>query len=268
MKLNSQSESTLQNYGRSICKLSLHFSKLPSQITDEQIKDYLLLLKDTINPSGSYFKHTVYGLRYLFRLTSQEHRLVKLPKLKKSKALPVVLSKKECRELFSKPSSLKHRVLLTFVYSTGLRISELQQIKISDIDSDRMQVFVHHGKGGKSRYIHLSEMMLRGLKKYYQIYRPEKHLFNGHQLGSIWSVRGIHSALKSALAKTKISKKVTMHTLRHSYATHLLEDGLDLYSIQKLLGHSHIHTTLTYLHIARVSPKHGHSPLDTLYTAS
>jgi len=266
MKLNSQSESTLQNYGRSICKLSLHFNKLPSEITDEQIKDYLLLLKDTIKPSGSYFKHTVYGLRYLFRLTGQQFRLVELPQLKKSKALPVVLSKQECKALFVAPSSIKHRVLLAFTYSTGLRISELQHIRLCDIDSERMQVFVLCGKGGKSRYVHLSEMILGGLRKYFRACQPEGYLFNGKNPGSILSARGIHSILKSALEKTKISKKVTLHTLRHSYATHLLEDGLDLYSIQKLLGHSHINTTLTYLHIARVSPKHGHSPLDTLYT--
>lgn len=192
--------------------------------------------------------------------------MVTLPDLKKRNPLPVVLGKTECKQLFAASDCLKHRVVLAFTYSTGVRISELQHIRIADIDSDRMQVYIQKGKGRKSRYVHLSAVMLNGLRKYFTQYQPQHYLFNGHKPGSLWSTRGIHSALKTSLDKTSIHKKVTMHTLRHSYATHLLEDGLDLYTIQRLLGHANINTTLIYLHIARVCPGYGHSPLDTLYS--
>jgi len=265
IRLNGQSESTLANYGRSLAHLSLYFECTPLALSDEQINDYLLLLRDRQNPSLSYFKHTVYGLRYSFRLVGREDRAIRLPSIKRLNSLPVVLSREECRRLFRSSKLLKHRILLTLAYSAGLRISEVVNLRQADIDFDRMQIHIRQSKYNKDRYVPLSRYMAQGLKKYYDGCSPKEWVFNGHGPGSPFSQRGAQWVMKSCVKSAGITKKVSMHTLRHSYATHLLEDGLDLYSIQKLLGHAHVSTTLVYLHVAKTLPQRAHSPLDTLY---
>lgn len=265
IRLNGQSESTLSNYGRSIAKMSLYFGCTPLELPDEKINDYLLLLRDTQQPSLSYFKHTVYGLRYAFRLVGREDRAIKLPSIKRMKDLPVVLSREECRRLFRAPRLLKHRILLCLVYSAGLRISEVVRLGQTDIDFDRKQIHIRRSKYNKDRYVPLSTYIASGLKKYYDACQPRKWVFNGKQSGEPMSTRGVQWVMRTSLKAANISKSASLHTLRHSYATHLLEDGLDLYSIQKLLGHEHVSTTLIYLHVAQSLSQRAHSPLDTLY---
>ena len=265
IRLSGKSESTLSNYGKCIAKMSLHFGCTPLELTDPQINDYLLLLRDTQNPSLSYFKHTVYGLRYVFRLVGREDRAIRLPSIKRLKELPVVMSKAECKVLFKTPKLLKHRILLTLMYSAGLRIAEVCNLKQADIDFDRMQIHIRRGKGDKDRYVPLSKMMARGLQKYYAAENPKTWVFNGKEYGSPLSKRGVQWVMRTTRTASGIEKKITCHTLRHSYATHLLEDGLDIVTIQKLLGHETILTTMIYLHIAQVNPKRAFSPLDTLY---
>lgn len=265
IRLNGQSESTLSNYGRSIARMSLYFGCTPLELPDEKINDYLLLLRDTQQPSLSYFKHTVYGLRYAFRLVGREDRAIKLPSIKRMKDLPVVLSREECRRLFRAPRLLKHRILLCLVYSAGLRISEVVRLGQVDIDFDRKQIHIRRSKYNKDRYVPLSTYIASGLKKYYDACQPRKWVFNGKQSGEPMSTRGVQWVMRTSLKAANISKSASLHTLRHSYATHLLEDGLDLYSIQKLLGHEHVSTTLIYLHVAQSLSQRAHSPLDTLY---
>lgn len=265
IRLNGQSESTLANYGKSIAKLSLYFGCTPLELTDAQINDYLLLLRDHQNPSYSYFKHTVYGLRYVFRLVGREDRAIRLPTIKRIKDLPVVFSKNECRLLFKTPKLLKHRILLSLTYSAGLRIAEVCSLHQRDIDFDRKQIHIRQSKYKKDRYVPLSDLMAKGLKKYYHACQPKDWVFNGKSYGSPISKRGIGWVMRTTLKKTGIQKKASLHTLRHTYATHLLEDGLDLYTIQHLLGHEHISTTLVYLHVAHTIQQRGHSPFDTLY---
>lgn len=265
VRLNGQSESTLANYARSLAKLSLHFGCIPLDLTDQQINEYLLIIRDKQNPSLSYFKHTVYGLRYCFRLSGRNDRAIELPSIKRLQQLPTVLSKQECRRLFKAPKLLKHRVLLTLTYSAGLRISEVSSLKINEIDFDRMLIHIRQSKGNKDRFVPLSPLMAKGLRKYFQSCSPAKFVFNGQTPGSQLSIRAIQWLCKDAVKAAQIHKRASMHTLRHSYATHLLEDGLDLYSIQKLLGHAHISTTLVYLHVAQTLPIKSFSPLDTLY---
>jgi site-specific recombinase XerD len=267
--LSGKSESTLNNYTKTTAKLSLHFGCTPLELTDAQINDYLLMLRDNSYennaPSLSYFKHTVYGLRYLFRLVGREDKAIRLPSIKKIKELPSVLSREECRRLLRVPKLLKHRVLLSLIYSTGLRCAEARALELRDIDFDRMQIHIRQGKGKKDRYVPLAEKMVRGLKKYYEACRPVKYVFNGHALGSPMSQRGMQWAIQEAVKKAEIIKRVHLHTLRHSYATHLVEDGLDVYTIQHLLGHENIQSTLIYLHVAHKVEKIAHSPFDTLY---
>lgn len=245
--------------------MSLHFGCTPLALTDAQINDYLLLLRDRQNPSFSYFKHTVYGLRYVFRLIGREDKAIRLPSIQRIKDLPTVLSQAECRLFFKTPKLLKHRVLLTLIYSAGLRSAEVTNLRQADIDFDRMLIHVRQGKGKKDRYVPLSPYMAQGLKKYYQSVLPKTWVFNGKQYGTPFSKRGVQFVVRTTLKKSGIQKKVTAHTLRHSYATHLLEDGLDIVTIQKLLGHECISTTLVYLHVAQTVTQRAYSPLDILY---
>lgn len=265
VKLNGYSKSTLTNYGRCIAKLSLYFGCTPLELEDDQINEYLLELNATQSPSKSYFKHTVYGLRYVFRLMNRDDRAIRLPSIKRTKSLPDVLSRQECKRLFKAPKLLRHRVLLMFIYSAGLRISEVCRLRIEDIDSDRMMIHVRQSKGRKDRYVVLSELALQGLRKYFRGERPVTWLFNGKKRGTPMSHHGVQWVMREAVKKSGIRKKATVHTLRHSYATHLLEAGLDLVTVKEQLGHARIETTMEYLHIARLRPQQAFSPLDVLY---
>ncbi|MEM6736175.1 MAG: tyrosine-type recombinase/integrase [Bacteroidota bacterium] len=265
VRLNGQSESTLSNYGRCLAKLSLYFGCTPLELSDEKINDYLLMLRGHESPSFSYFKHTVYGLRYAFRLMGREDRAIRLPSIKRMKELPTVLSRQECKRLFHAPKLLKHRILLCLVYSAGLRISEVIGLKQSDIDFDRMQIHIRRSKYNKDRYVPLSVQVAQGLKKYYEACQPKEWVFVGKDPHAPMSTRGGQFLMRSAVKRAGIEKKVSLHSLRHGYATHLLEDGLDLYTIQKLLGHEHVSTTLVYLHVAQRVARQAHSPFDTLY---
>jgi len=188
-----------------------------------------------------------------------------MPVIKKAHTLPTVLSKEECKAIFSAPKSLKHRFLLAFAYAGGLRMNELRALKIVDVDLQRKQIHIRQGKGKKDRYVILSGFILDRFQKYLDEVKPKVYLFEGLTVGEMMGERSIQYVINEAVRKTDIQKKVSMHTLRHSFATHLLEDGVDLYSIQRLLGHSDIRTTIVYLHVAQVIPKVAHSPLDTLY---
>lgn len=263
--LDRLSKSLITNYGRNVCHLALHFGRLPHEVSVEEINTYLYRKTVHENLSESYFKQTVFGLRFWFRLFGKDEQALKLPVIKKEKKLPEVLSKEECKELFKAPRSLKRRFLLAFAYSAGLRMNELRHLKISDIDTGRMQVRVSHGKGKKDRYVILSKYIKSRLSDYLKEVKPQVYLFEGQTPGDVMGERSIQYIIKEALQKTGIRKQVSMHTLRHSFATHLLEDGVDIYTIQHLLGHSQLRTTLVYLHIAQVIPKVGKSPLDTLY---
>jgi site-specific recombinase XerD len=178
-------------------------------------------------------------------------KVVQLPKIKRSNKLPVVLNHKECKALFNAPELLKHRVLLSFIYSAGLRAREVSRMKPSDIDSGRRMIHIRQSKYNKDRYVPLSPLMLEGLRKYYYACRPMDYIFNGNEPGSPLSVRGMQWALREAVKKCKLQKGITLHTLRHSYATHLLEFGMDIVTIKELLDHGSIDTTLVYLHVAR-----------------
>ncbi|MEM7009170.1 MAG: tyrosine-type recombinase/integrase [Thermodesulfobacteriota bacterium] len=181
------------------------------------------------------------------------------------KELHTVLSRQACKRLFHAPKLLKHRILLALVYSAGLRISEVIHLKQADIDFDRMQLHIRRSKYNKDRYVPLSVGIATGLKKYYDACQPREWVFVGKDGHSLMSSRGVQSLMRAAVKGAGIKKKASLHTLRDSYATHLLEDGLDLYSIQQLLGHEHVTTTLVYLHVAQRVAQQAHSPFDTLY---
>lgn len=263
--LRGQSKSTLQNYIRRIALLSLHFGKLPELLEEEEINEYLVALaRDPKSPSRSSFKHMVYGLRYYYRLLGMNKRAIALPSLKRETKLPVILNRKELKELFVAPQLLKQRIVLSLIYSAGLRGQEVVNLKIADIDFERMTIHIRQSKYKKDRVLPLSPIMAQGLKKYIHAENPYIWLFNGKEIDGRYSIRGLSWVMREALKKTSITKEVSLHSLRHSYATHLLEEGLNIVTVKELLGHADITTTMIYLHVAQCSHIKAHSPLDSL----
>lgn len=264
--LRGQSKSTLNNYIRRIALFVIHFQDLPENISEDEINEYLVALaRDPKSPSRSSFKHMVYGLRYYYRLLGENKKAIALPSLKHDTKLPVILNRSELKELFNAPTLLKQRIVLTLIYSAGLRGQEVINLKIADIDFERKTIHIRQSKYKKDRIVPLSNYMAHGLKKYLKAENPHIWLFNGKEPDGRYSVRGLSWVFRENLKKTSITKRVNLHSLRHSYATHLLEEGLNIITVKELLGHSEIATTMIYLHVAQCDLIKAHSPLDTLY---
>jgi len=264
--LGGRSQSTLDNYIRRIALVCLEFNRLPEDISEEEINEYLTgLAQMAKSPSRSSFKHAVYGLRYYFRHIGLNKRAIDLPSMKKEVKLPVIFNRSELRQLFTAPTLLKHRIVLTLIYSAGLRSQEAINLKLSDIDFERKTIHIRQSKYKKDRIVPLSSYIAKGLIKYISAEHPHIWLFNGKEPDGRYSVKGLSWIIRENLKKTDIKKDVSLHSLRHSYATHLLEDGVNIVTIKELLGHAHITTTMIYLHVAQIAPGGAHSPLDTLY---
>ena len=264
--LSGQSKSTLTNYGRKVAQVCLHFGKLPQHISEKEINRYLATVaRQSKTPSLSDFKFYVHGLRYCYRLLGMNEKALKLPSIREPHKLPVVLNRQECIAMFKAPELLKHRVLLSLIYSAGLRAGEASRLKLADIDSGRMMIHIRQSKFNKDRYVPLSPLILQGLRKYYYACQPVEYLFNGNSAGSPLSIKGMQWALREAVKRCKLQKGISLHTLRHSYATHLLEEGMDIVSIKELLGHERIQTTMVYLHVAKPNRTNLFSPFDRLY---
>ncbi len=264
--LRGQSKSTLNNYVRRIALFVIHFERLPEHINEDEVNEYLVALaRDPKSPSRSSFKHMVYGLRYYYRLLGMNKKAIALPSLKKDTKLPVILNRQELKELFRAPTLLKQRIVLSLIYSAGLRGQEVINLKISDVDFERMTIHIRQTKYKKDRIVPLSQAMAIGLKKYLAAENPYLWLFNGKEASGKYSVRGLSWVMRENLKKTSITKDVNLHSLRHSYATHLLEEGLNIVTLKELLGHAEITTTMIYLHVAQCEHIKAHSPLDTLY---
>lgn len=268
--INGKSESTLNNYTRCLAHLALHYKKSPELLEKEAIDDYLFYCKNLHDtPSDSFFKHTIYGLRAVYKLLGMDGRKVQLPEIKRQNDLPVVMSLEEVKKLISAPKYLKHRLMIATLYGCGLRSYELCALKLSDVDFDRNTVFIRKQKGKQDRYVPLSVHLARGLQKYIQTEKPHIYLFNSQKTDDgkpiPITVRAIQWVIKENRSKIGTSKKITAHTLRHSYATHLLESGLNLLALKELLGHARIETTLIYLHVSNTGSSKKYSPLDLLY---
>ena len=269
-----RSKTTFENYSRHVAAVAIYYGKIPTELDQEQIHDYLFYLqKKSKTPSQSYFKHTVYGLRFLLKSEGLPYSFLNLPEIKHEKRVQVVLSKEEVWRLLKSWDLLKHRVLVGLLYGCGLRCMEVRSIRLQDMDFDRRQLLVVQGKGKKDRYVPLSEHLIRGLKSYIEVEKPVEWLFNGQPLpnraggdfDSRYSQKGVQWAVKQACKRAGITKDVHVHTLRHTYATHLLEDGIDIMTLKNLLGHENIETTIEYLQIAQLPTQKVFSPLDTLF---
>ncbi len=266
VSLRGQSSSTLNNYIRRIALFVIHFQRLPERVSEDEANEYLVALaRDPKSPSRSSFKHMVYGLRYYYRILGMNKKAIALPSLKGDTKLPVILNRSELKELFAVPKLLKQRIVLSLIYSAGLRGQEVINLKISDIDFERKTIHIRQTKYKKDRILPLSPTMAIGLRKYLGAENPHIWLFNGKQAESKYSTRGLSWVMRENLKKTSITKEVNLHSLRHTYATHLLEEGVNIVSLKELLGHSQITTTMIYLHVAQFEYVKPHSPLDTLY---
>ncbi|MDM1140034.1 tyrosine-type recombinase/integrase [Empedobacter sp. R132-2] len=277
-----RSKRTFDNYSRHVAALALHFGKIPTELDPEDIKDYLFeLQKRSKTPSQSYFKHTVYGLRFLLKTEGLPYSYLHLPTIPKVKKLPVILSREEIWRMLQTAELLKHKLLIGLIYGCGLRCMEVRNIELRHLDFDRKMLHIVQGKGRKDRYVPLSEHLIRGLKTFIKVENPVQYLFNGNQnrnveeidqpdygtpdFDSRYSQRGVQWVIKTIAKKAGITKEVHTHTLRHSFATHLLEDGVSIIMVQKLLGHERIESTMEYLHVCQLSDQQPHSPLDTVF---
>jgi integrase/recombinase XerD len=236
-----------------------------SSLTKEQVQAYMLWLLKHKRYSYTHLHTTINALKFYFeQVQGREKEFYDLPRPQKQLKLPSVLSEAEVVSLIQKTVNIKHRALLMTAYSAGLRVSELVNLRVQDIDSGRMLIHIHNGKGGKDRMVQLSTVLLETLRTYYKQYKPSGYLFEGDRNGEPYSSRSAQEVLKRSKLWAGVKKKGSIHMLRHSYATHLLEAGTDIRYIQELLGHSSLQTTLRYTHVSNLKLNGIQSPLDRL----
>lgn len=259
-------DSTIKTYTQAIgIFLNFHYRKAVSEIDNQDLVDFNndYILKNGF--SASYQNQVVNAIKLFLRTVEQKKidaELIHRPRTEKR--LPNVLSKEEVKLILESLSNIKHKSMLCLIYACGLRRSELLHLKLSDVDSKRGVLIIRQSKNKKDRITPLSEKIVLMLREYYRIYRPKNWLFEGQKENSQYSEKSLESVLKNALSKTKIQKRVTLHWLRHSYATHLLENGTDLRYIQELLGHGSSRTTEIYTHVSTKNIQQIRSPFDDL----
>jgi site-specific recombinase XerD len=264
MRLRRFSPKTIACYLACMKGVAKHFRKSPAELGDEEIRAYLYYLMEERKVSQSVLVQTYSALKFFFEKTLQKQwNAFRIPRCKQRRKLPGVLTREEVESILSATKNLKHRAILMTIYSAGLRIGEVTRLKVSDIDSGRMMIRVNEGKGLKDRYTLLGERNLEMLRRYWKTYRPLEWLFPGRNASGPVSTSAIQRVFKTSLAKAGIKKKASVHTLRHCFATHLLDSGTDLYYIQRLLGHKSAGTTSVYLHITGKDIGKIKSPLDS-----
>jgi site-specific recombinase XerD len=265
MQLRNLAPETQRNYVHHVAGFAKYFNKSPEELDIEAVRQYQLYLLNERKVSPETINQYVSSVKFLY-LTTLEMPWTDeyFPRVRRPYKLPIVLSQEEVLAFFDHIPSLKYRAALMTCYGAGLRVSEAVALKISDIDSQRMLLRVEQGKGQKDRYAMLSPRLLEVLRRYYRAARPEEYLFPSWRKGHHLCTTSLQLACREAALRAGIPKRVTVHTLRHSFATHLLENGTDIRVIQVLLGHSQIDTTARY---AAVSPQvvaASVSPLDKL----
>lgn len=265
MQLRRLSDNTQRVYTHAVFALARHYMKAPDRLTNEQVKAYILYLINERKLAWSTCDTNIAGLQFFYGITlGRDSMRLAIPPRKSEKRLPEILSAEEISRLVAAPKNLKHRVLLATAYSAGLRVSELVHLKITDIDSDRMMIRVEQGKGNKDRYTILSMRLLPQLRDYWRKYHPSSWLFPGRKPGLPLVRESASRVFDAAKEKAGIHKTGGIHSLRHAFATHLLEAGVDARTIQLLMGHRSILSTMRYLQVTRKRLGATQSPLDLL----
>lgn len=250
LQVRNYSPRTVEAYVTAVAKVAKYFMKSPDQLTSEELRGFQVHLLSA-KTSWSQFNQIVCGLRFFYGTTLGRSEVVQtLPYGKRPKVLPVVLSMEEVAQLLAAAKPGRERMLLETAYGCGLRISELLGLQVTDIDASRMVLTVRHGKGAKDRQVPLSARLLLELRWWWRTHRHPRWLFPGKTPARPLSDGNVQRIAGRVVKRAGLRKKATLHTLRHSYATHLLEAGVDVVTLQKLLGHSDLSTTARYLHLS------------------
>ena len=269
MQLRDLSENTQKSYLRAVSGLARHYKMTPDKISKSMVEDYLLYLKNVKKQASNGVGTVVSGLKFFYRYVLDKEENAPNYAQRKTRKLPVVLTQEEVWGIINAPKNLKHRLMLMTTYSAGLRASEVITLKPEHIDSKRMLIKVENGKGNKDRYTLLSKKLLKELRHYYKTFRPETYLFpSSFKKNNPLCYESLRSTYDKARKKAGVNKGPGLHTLRHSFATHLLEAGYDIRKIQVLMGHKSLSTTMIYLHVSRETLSKIKSPLDLFDVAT
>lgn len=265
LKLKGYSPNTIRAYAHEFAQYLYYLKDFNAQNCGEtEVRAYLIFCIDNLRLSENSLHSRINAVKFYYeKVLFQERIFLEIPRPKKQSKLPKALNMHEVRKIFDATENLKHNTMLKLCYGMGLRLSEILNLKVANIDSKNMRVHIERGKGKKDRFVNLPESILDQLRSYYVEYKPKIYLFEG-KYGGQYSSRTIQEVFKKSLTKAKISKKVGIHSLRHSFATHLLENGTDIRFIQELLGHNDIKTTFIYTHVSDKTIRKIISPLDNL----
>ena len=265
LQIRNYAPATMECYVRSVAEFAKHFNRPPDQLGPEEIRSWQLFLIREKRVKLSSYIQAVCGLRFFYSNTlNRKIEIERIPLPRYEKKLPVILSKEEVKALLEAPKNLGHRAILATLYGGGLRVSEATNLKVSDIDGARKVISIRGGKGHKDRQVMLSAPLREVLVAYYRWKRPTDWLFPGGKPGCPISRETVFETCRKAARQAGISKPVHPHSLRHAFATHLLEDGVNLLVIQTLLGHRSLRTTARYLHVADSTVRSIRSPLELL----
>jgi site-specific recombinase XerD len=265
LRIRNYSPSTVRAYIRCVADFAQHFNKPPDKLGSEEIRSYQLFLLNQKRVKLSTYIQSVCALRFLYENTM--HRRIdidRIPLPRYEKKLPVILSKAEVKALLEAPKNLKHRAMLATMYGAGLRVSEVAKLKVSDLDRERRVIWVRGGKGHKDRQVMLAEPLREVLAAYWKWKRPVEWLFPGKKADCPMATGSVFKLCEAAAQKAGIAKPVHPHSLRHAFATHLLDEGVNLLVIQALLGQAHLRTTAGYLHLSDSAVRSTKSPLEGL----
>ncbi len=268
LTIRNYSPRTIDIYVDRVAKFAQYFGQSPDQLGPAHIRAFQLFLVQRKKASWAQYNQSVCALRFFYRVCLGKNWMIEhIPFPKQPKRLPVVLSREEVQRLFDALSNVKHRTILMTLYATGLRVSEALALQLGDVDSQRMLLRVCQGKGAKDRYVPLSQTLLEKLRRYWRFYRPGYWLFPSTDPRRALTAGTVQRVCTKAACKAGLTKQVTPHTLRHSFATHHLEAGTNLKTIQVLLGHRTLNTTSIYLHVAAQAPGQSRKALDLLAPA-
>lgn len=265
LKLKAYSKNTIRTYVTEFAHLLKTIKNYPiNELTEERLKDYFLYCLKKENIKESHLNCRINAIKFYFENVLHKPKMFfDIPRPKTPKLLPKFLSKSEIKKIFIHTKNPKHLLMLQLCYGMGLRVSEIVNLKVTHINSDAMLVLIAGAKGKKDRYTTLPDVILTLLRTYYVTYKPKEYLFEG-QYGGAYTVRSVQLVFKQAMQRANIKKKIGIHGLRHSYATHLIESGADIRFLQELLGHNSIKTTQIYTHISDIAKTKIKSPLDAL----
>ena len=265
LRIRNYAPSTVECYVRSVAEFARHFNKPPDQLGPEEIRSWQLFLLNKKRVKPSTYIQAICGLRFFYSHTlNRKVNIERIPFPRGEKKLPLILSKEEVKALLTAPQNLAHRAMLATLYGAGLRVSEATNLNVQDLDPSRGVIWVRGGKGRKDRQVKLCEPLREVLAAYWRRKRPTGWLFPGIKPGCPLCPRSVSRTCRKAARLAGIAKKVHPHSLRHAFATHLLEDGVNLVIIQKLLGHVDIRTTALYLHVTDTAIRSTRSPLERM----